>query len=142
MPQYTFYLIKSNSPVAAIDVLDLEDDGAARLHAQALCEGQKSCIRVEIWQEERLVVDRSCAGGMPAEDRPDEAPQARRSPVGERGFAMARCPVSGRPVRTHARLTKAQIDKLKTGVVYWCPLCRCAHEASRADLIPPDAGET
>ena len=75
MAMYTLYMIKSTSSVAAIDIVDLDNDEAARLHARSLCERQNSCIRVEIWQGDRLVADRSCSGGWPLAETSDEAPQ-------------------------------------------------------------------
>ena len=61
MALYTFYIIKSNSPVASIDVADLNDDDAARAHACSLCEAHNGCVRIEIWQGDRLIADRPCS---------------------------------------------------------------------------------
>ena len=135
MALYIFYVFKSTSPVASIEVADLEDDEAAIARAGSLCGDLKSCVRLEIWQEERLVVDRPCAGGRRPEDQPGAAPLDQAQDVPSAEFVKTTCPTSGRVVQTHARLTKAQVEKLKTSIVYWCSLCRCVHEAGRDDLL-------
>jgi hypothetical protein len=124
--------------VAAIDVADLEGDDAAMVHGRLLCEQRKASVRLEIWQDERLVIDSPYVGGRSLkESRPvsSEAPLGLVKDVADEPFAKARCPATGHLVRTHARLTAVQISKLKTSVIYWCRDCGCAHEAGRDDLI-------
>ena len=77
MTMYTFYVIQSTSSVAAIDMADLDDDAAATEHGALLCEQRKACVRLEIWQDERLVVDTPCADAKALGAKRQMAPEPR-----------------------------------------------------------------
>jgi hypothetical protein len=47
---------------------------------------------------------------------------------------LTRCPRSGLPQATHARLTVRQLAALTGPLLYWCPRCRAPHEALRENL--------
>lgn len=55
MALYTFYIFKSTSSVASIEVVDLSDDESAVEHACAIRQTQTTATRIEIWQGDRRV---------------------------------------------------------------------------------------
>jgi len=56
-------------------------------------------------------------------------------------IVMSRCPTADLPVRTHATMTRHQLDGFNGTLFYWCEHCRSAHPASAQEIWLAETSE-